>query len=81
MTMAVQWQDPPKREPRKVDVVAAELRARPGQWALIEKCEAMSFLPWWGSLANDTDHFEVRHVLENPSRLFGPRDIYCRYIG
>ena len=79
MSVDLVWKNPPAREPRKVDLVAAQLRARPGEWARIDSGPIRLF-PWWAPLYN-SDEFEVRFVRHNPNELFGPSDVYVRAVG
>lgn len=75
----VEWRDPPPKRPRRVDQVAAALRERPKEWARIDRLTGLQFVPWWSTLANDSD-FEVKIILTT-SQAFGPRDIYARFTG
>jgi hypothetical protein len=75
----VVWKAPPERKPSRAAQVAAQLRERPGEWALIHHEEGLGFLPWWSPIHQSPD-FEMRFVWENPRVLFGPRDIYARYV-
>lgn len=75
------WRDPPPPKPRRDLLVAAQLRLQPGRWALIHQVEAgLGFMPWWGPL-NESPDFEIQIVWKKPGTLFGPRDIYARFVG
>lgn len=74
------WKAPPERKPSRVVQVAAQLRTRPGEWALIHHEEGLGFMPWWGPL-HELPDFELRFVWEKPGVILGPRDIYARYLG
>lgn len=74
------WKAPPERKASRVARVATELRARPGEWALIHHEEGLGFMPWWGPLHESPD-FETRFDRKTQGALFGPRDIYARYVG
>lgn len=79
----IEWVErPPAPAPRKVDVVAAHLRAYPGEWAVIER-RSSTLLAWWMPLRN-SDHFEVETRKSDPNDttvLFAAVDVYARYVG
>ena len=76
----IEWADPPPPAPRRADLVAAQLRGKPNEWARIDS-GATTLLPWWMPISNDPN-FELKFVRTGPStQLFGPRDVYARYIG
>lgn len=76
----VEWREPPAVRPSRLQRVIAELQRKPGEWAQIAVSSG-SLLPWWGPLASMPD-FEVttRRTHENDTTLFGPRDVYARYL-
>lgn len=77
----IQWKTPPERTPRRVELVADQLREKPHEWALIDTdCPALALMPWWAALTTDSD-FEVKRVPTSTDRLFAPGDIYARYVG
>ncbi len=77
----IEWKDPPEDQLQKIDVVIAELRSRPGEWAKIAHAEGISFgSRWWYPLFDDYE-YETRVALINPAQVFGPREIYAKFIG
>ena len=81
---AVEWVTAPPAPPvPKVDVVAAQLRARPGEWAVIDR-RSTPLMPWWGPLNANKEEFEVEWRKSDPAHaglIFAPVDVYARYIG
>lgn len=78
--MALEWKKP-THQPRKADIVAAELRSNPREWARIATRQpAFQFLPWWGPIWNDKN-YETKIVPCDPDLPLGERDIYARYVG
>lgn len=79
----VEWvTSPPPPAPRKVDVVAEQLRARPNEWAVIAR-HSTPVMPWWGPL-NSSEEFEVQWRKSDPTQaglIFAPVDVYARYVG
>lgn len=71
------WQDPPVESETPVEVVARQLRANPGRWALVASVEGIQIMPWYGPLIRDAD-FETRRVVKTDT-LFGATDIYMRF--
>lgn len=78
MSSEIVWKSPPLSTPRRADVVAAQLLARPGEWAMIATSPALELLPWWGPIYND-ERFEVRFVRVNPDHPSAVREVYARY--
>lgn len=80
---AVEWVGgPPPKAPAKVVVVAAMLRERPGEWAVIDRRSSV-VLPWWGPL-NVSEDYEVewrKSSSADEGLLFAPVDVYARYVG
>lgn len=76
----IEWIDPPTTAPAPVVVVAAQLRSRPGEWARIAK-RCTIFNGWWTPLREQAD-YEVTLRTSEPrdGRLFGPIDVYARYL-
>lgn len=81
VSSVVEWRTPPAKPASRLQRVIAELQRRPGEWAQIA-VSSSPLLPWWGSLV-DHPHFEVttRPTHKDASLLFGPRDVYARYLG
>lgn len=80
MSDGIIWQVPPASDPpTRAQKVAFKLRQKPGEWALISVNDPTMFMTWWGPIHND-DEYETRLVRKGQT-LFGPRDIYARYIG
>lgn len=79
----IQFKNPPADRPRRCDIVARQLRERPGEWAFLETSPPFAVLPWWNPIAQDEDNFEIKYVKQpgSHSGLLGPRDVYARYIG
>lgn len=81
VSSVVEWRNPPAKRPvTRLQKVIAELQRRPGEWAQIATSSSV-FLPWWGPLVDHAD-FEVttRRTHDNDTTLFGPRDVYARYL-
>ena len=80
VSSVVDWREPPAVRPSRLQRVIAELQRRPGVWGQIAT-SSTSILPWWGPLSSMPD-FEVttRRTHENDTTLFGPRDVYARYL-
>lgn len=79
MTTELEWKNPPAPKPRRVDEVAAQLRSRPGEWALIHS-GPFQLISWWSPLVNSTG-YELKHVPINRDQYLGPRETYARYVG
>lgn len=83
VSSVVEWREPPAvpSTVSRLQRVTAELQRRPGEWALIATSSPVLFT-WWGSLHDHPD-FEVttRRTHGNDKTLFGPRDVYARYVG
>lgn len=75
----VVWKSPPPEPLPRHERVAAELRTKPGEWALIARTEAWGFGRWWAPLTS-SDEFEVRSV-PTTERAMGPREVYARFTG
>lgn len=75
----LEWKTPPAPAPRKADVVAAQLRERPNEWALIERNTPAWFMVWWEPLVNSDDYETKRVKLDQ--QFLGRCDIYARYVG
>lgn len=78
MADALVWETPPEPPPSRVDSVAAQLRARPGEWAMIADERSLQLLPWWAPLGRDLE-FEVK-IVPTERRAFGPRKVYARWV-
>lgn len=76
----VEWREPPAVRPSRLQRVIAELQRRPGEWAQIATSSPL-LMTWWTPLSGMPD-FEVttRRSHENDTTLFGPRDVYARYL-
>lgn len=80
VSSVLEWREPPAKPVSRLQRVIAELQRRPGEWALIATSSGL--MPWWVDLRGRED-FEVttRRTHANDTTLFGPRDVYARYVG
>lgn len=77
--MVLEWKDPPTPQPSKADVAAAELRERPGEWALIARETGLIIAPWWMPICRSP--FYETKLVHRDRLMFGDRDVYARYTG
>jgi hypothetical protein len=87
----IEWKEPPSEthampeERITAECVAAQLRSKPSEWALIARNQsaAEAYSPWWAPLMAD-DRFEVRTVpstgFMDPLRVGEPFDTYARWL-
>lgn len=80
VSSVVDWRNPPAKPVDRLQRVIAELQRRPGEWAQIATAE-ITFLAWFNPLYRMPD-FEIttRRTNPNDTTLFGPRDVYARYL-
>jgi hypothetical protein len=78
----IEWKSPPEIFPDRAALVAKLLQSKPGEWARIVKDETVVFFPWWNPLYQ-SESYEFKFVHTGPEgtmRVFGPKDVYARYI-
>lgn len=77
----IRKQDPPEDEDAALcEEVLKRLKAEPGDWFLVAEDDAFTLFPWWAALRTQ-DGVETRIKRKLRSPLFGPRDVYARYVG